>query len=67
MISGKHKYITMLRDPVNRIVSEYYYCKNLGERREKLYEASLEEHVDRYSTNLQTFMLAGERSECMFE
>ena len=60
------EYITMLRDPVQRVASEYYYMKDYGFFHQKEiieHNLTLEDYLDHedtaYLNNLQTRLLSG--------
>lgn len=56
------RYFTMLRDPVDRVISSYYFLKNFkGKGYELVKTMTLEQFVEKHpeAHNLQTLMLSG--------
>lgn len=69
-LSDPSEYFTVLRDPIERVISEYYFIKNKGMYYQQLIESEnlgLEEYIHHpetfYLNNLQTRLISGVRYE----
>lgn len=61
---GPHIHVTMLRDPIDRVISHYYYIKEILKDNELTDKYSLEEfaQLDEFS-NMQTHFIAGNKQD----
>jgi hypothetical protein len=60
--SKPYAYVTMLREPIDRVISEYFYIRNIpwNENHEKVMKMSLEEYQnEQINQNLQTRYILG--------
>lgn len=66
-LEGEYKYLTLLREPVDRVLSWYYYIKQRGIE-DPLYNLVKEQTIEEFAkmtSNQQTGMLAGMNYPCI--
>lgn len=61
---GPHIYVTMLRDPIDRVISHYYYINDIFKENKYAGKYSLEEfaQIDKFS-NMQTRFIVGNKPD----
>ncbi len=67
LLPGKHQYVTMLRNPVDRVISSYYYNESLNNTDNIKNRETLKDYIEYHPGNLQTFMIAGTQSKDMLQ